>query len=383
MGYTVNNFGNMISDTWRMNAYVSAVKKHINKDTVVLDLGAGTGIFSLLACKFGAKKVYAIEPNTALNVGIVSARKNGFADRIEFFNKPSNEVQLKEKVDLIISDLRGVLPLLGNNIETIIDAKERFLKNQGTLIPASDNIYMAIVNSPKLYKDIVNKWDRNPYNFTLKDEKNICLNNFYPENFKYTKLISDKKLWTLIDYSKLERKDFSNKLEYRFFDKKTAHGFSVWFDSKLTPGVKLLNSPDMEGAKVYGRAFFPFLEPLSVNKGDKITIKFSANLVSNEYIWSWQTEKFQKNKKVPVKRFNQSTFFSIPISPELLLKRTQNYKTSLNESAKINLEVLKLFSNNKKIVDIAKTIRKKFPKKFNNIDDAISLVGDLSVKYSN
>lgn len=382
MGYTVNNFGKMISDTWRMDAYIAAVKRNITKNTVVLDLGAGTGIFSLLACKFGAKKVFAIEPNTALNVGIMSARKNGFADKIEFFNKPSNEVQLNEKVDLIISDLRGILPLLGNNIETIVDAKKRFLKKQGKLIPVSDNIYAAIVNSPKLYKDIINIWDNNQYQLSLKDEKNICLNSFYPENFKYSKLISDQKLWNIIDYSKLDNKDYSNKLEYNFSEKKTAHGFSVWFDSKLSPGVKLLNSPNVAGAKVYGRAFFPFLEPLSVNKGDKITIKLSANLVANEYIWSWQTEKYQKNIKEPLKKFNQSTFLSIPISPQLLLKRTQNYRTSLNESAMINLEVLKLFSNNKKVIDIAKTISKKFPNKFKNIDDAISLVGDLSIKYS-
>ena len=163
-----------------------------------------------------AKKVYAIEPNPAINIGVLSARRNGYSERIEFFNKSSKEVQLKEKVDLIISDLRGVLPLLGNNIETLIDARKRFLKKRGILIPGSDKIYVSIVNSPKLYKNIVDTWDKNTYNLNLKDGRYVCLNNFYPEDFKYSKLLSGQKLWYLIEYSNLTKKNFSNKLEFKF-----------------------------------------------------------------------------------------------------------------------------------------------------------------------
>jgi len=382
MAYSVRSYGSMFSDKWRMNAYISAIRNYINKNSVVLDLGAGTGIFSLLACKFGAKKVYAIEPNPAINIGVLSARRNGYSERIEFFNKPSKEVQLKEKVDLIISDLRGVLPLLGNNIETLIDARKRFLKKRGILIPGSDKIYVSIVNSPKLYKNIVDTWDKNTYNLNLKDGRYVCLNNFYPEDFKYSRLLSGRKLWNLIEYSNLTKKNFSNKLEFKFLKKNTAHGFSIWFDSELSPRVKLLNSPDVAGSKVYGRAFFPFLEPVKLDGGDRLTINLSANLVANEYIWSWKTELYKKYKKIPSTKFNQSTFFSNPISPEHFLKRTPDYKTSLNETAVINFEVLQMFSNNKKIFDIAKSIKKKYPEKFSDLNDAIALVGDLSINYS-
>ena len=320
------------------------LKKFINKDCVVLDLGAGTGIFSLLACKLGAKKVYAIEPNTAINLGIQSARKNGYSEKIEFFNKPSDEVKLNEKVDLIISDLRGILPLLGNNIEILVDARKRFLKRNGTLIPSSDKIYASIVNYPKQYESIVNTWDKNRYKFDLVEAKHICLNSIHGENFKRKKLISDRILWQKIDYLKIKQTNFSKKLEFKVLKNSTAHGISLWFDSELVPGVKLLNSPEVAGAKVYGRAFLPFLEPLKVNKGDRINVDLSAYLVSNEYVWNWNTEQINKFKKTPAKKFKQSTFLSNPLTPEYFIKRTQDYKTSLNEDAEFNLEVLNMFS---------------------------------------
>ena len=83
MAYSVNEYGNMIKDKWRMDAYIKAIKKTIKPNSVVLDLGAGTGFFSLLACELGAKKVYSIEPNPALKIGIDTAKNNGFSHKIE------------------------------------------------------------------------------------------------------------------------------------------------------------------------------------------------------------------------------------------------------------------------------------------------------------
>jgi len=382
MGYSVANYGSMFEDKWRMDAYISAIKKHINKETVVLDLGAGTGIFSLLACKYGAKKVYAIEPNTCISVGVKAARVNGFSDKIEFFNEPSEQVRLNERVDLIISDLRGILPLLGDNIGTLIDARKRFLKRDGIFIPHSDNIYAAVVNSPKLYKGIVNTWDRNRYKFDLEDSKKVCLNTFYNEDFKSTRLISNRKLWQTINYNEIKHKKFNNSLEFKLKEKSTAHGFSLWFDSVLVPGVKLINSPEVKGAKVYGRAFFPFLKPLDIEKGDRIKVDLSARLVSNEYVWTWNTEHFKKNAKRTYNSFKQSTFYATSLTPEYFLKRAKEYKTSLNDKGILDLEVLKMFSINKNISEIADRIFKKYPKRFKNLNEAIAFTGELSYKYS-
>lgn len=95
--YSVDAFGSMIADQVRMSAYVQALEKHVKPDSVVLDIGTGTGIFALLACRFGARKVYAIEPNEAIQVARELAAANGYADRIEFIEDLSTRVTLPER----------------------------------------------------------------------------------------------------------------------------------------------------------------------------------------------------------------------------------------------------------------------------------------------
>ena len=53
----------MLQDKIRINSYINAIKnnKIDFKNKVVADIGAGSGVLTILAIKFGAKKVYAIE----------------------------------------------------------------------------------------------------------------------------------------------------------------------------------------------------------------------------------------------------------------------------------------------------------------------------------
>lgn len=50
----------MLNDKARMEAYENAIIKFV-KDKIVVDVGAGTGVLSLLAAQGGAQHVYAIE----------------------------------------------------------------------------------------------------------------------------------------------------------------------------------------------------------------------------------------------------------------------------------------------------------------------------------
>ena len=66
--YSVADFGRMIDDDERMAAFRKALAATIDSESVVLDVGAGTGIMSLLACRYGAKRVYALEPYGAIQI---------------------------------------------------------------------------------------------------------------------------------------------------------------------------------------------------------------------------------------------------------------------------------------------------------------------------
>jgi protein arginine N-methyltransferase 1 len=101
----------MILDVPRMEAYVRALRAAISPGCVVADIGAGTGIFAMLACQARrARRVFAVDPNPAIDVARQIAAANGFADRIEFFEALSTRIELPERADVIVSDLRGILP---------------------------------------------------------------------------------------------------------------------------------------------------------------------------------------------------------------------------------------------------------------------------------
>lgn len=82
--YSIAGYGRMIADSVRMEAYSRALRQCIRPSSVVIDLGAGTGIFSLLTCQYGARRVYAIEQDDAISVARAHAAANGYADRIVF-----------------------------------------------------------------------------------------------------------------------------------------------------------------------------------------------------------------------------------------------------------------------------------------------------------
>src|SRR5215218_4713061 len=92
--YSVHFYGQMLADAPRMNAYAAALRHTVKSDSVVMDLGSGPGVFALLACKLGARRVYAVEPENVISLARETAAANGFADRIDFFEKLSTEISL-------------------------------------------------------------------------------------------------------------------------------------------------------------------------------------------------------------------------------------------------------------------------------------------------
>ena len=56
--YSLAAYGQMVSDKIRTDAYAQALQQLIKPGDVVVDIGTGPGILALLACRFGARRVY-------------------------------------------------------------------------------------------------------------------------------------------------------------------------------------------------------------------------------------------------------------------------------------------------------------------------------------
>jgi len=317
--YSLHFYGQMLADAPRMDAYGAALHQVIKPDSVVMDLGCGPGVFALLACKLGARRVYAVEPNNVMGLAREAAVANGFADRIEFFEKLSTEITLPEPATIIVSDLRGVLPFFEQNIQSIIDARTRLLARGGVLISRHDILWAAVVEAPEQYAELVNPW-QNQFDLDLSAGTRFITNNWRKTHIKPDQFLAEPVCWNTIDYYEVDDRDARGEISWRAARNGTAHGFAVWFDSELVDDIRFSNHPAAP-RMIYGQGFFPFSQPVEVSEGDRIELKLTAKFVQDNYVWRWDTD-FTDQERVKAS-FKQSTFYGAPLSTTQLRKSAQ------------------------------------------------------------
>lgn len=380
--YSISSYGSMIADSRRMDAYVKALRQAVKPDSVVLDIGTGTGIFAFLACQFGARKVYAIEPSDAIQVAKEIAKANGYTDKIEFIQKISIQVKLPELADVIISDLRGMQPLFQEHIPSIIDARKRFLAFQGILIPQRDILWAAVVEIPHLYDRIVDVWDRNSYQLDMTAARQIVINNWGKGWVTPAQILTVPQSWGVLDYTTIDSPDVQAEINWTVERSGTGHGVSIWFDAILAEGISFSTAPGMPEL-VYGNGFLPWLKPVFLEAGDKISVTLQINLVGDRYIWNWHTFILKDGDPTQVKaRFQQSTFLGTLLSPAELRKTSASYVPTLKEDGQIDMLILQLMNGGMSLGDIASQIMAKFPAIFPKWEDALTRVGVISKKYT-
>ena len=91
----------MMNDHPRNDFYKAALQRVVTSESVVLEIGAGSGLLSIIAASLGAKSVIAIEANHHLAaVAQEIVRRNGYEDRVRIINKMSTDVSMEEIEDL-------------------------------------------------------------------------------------------------------------------------------------------------------------------------------------------------------------------------------------------------------------------------------------------
>ncbi len=384
--YTIGDYGDMIADTVRMDPFVYALKANIRPDSIVLDIGTGTGIHALLACKFGARKVYAIEPNDAIHLASEVAQMNGFADRMEFFQDVSTHVNLPERADVIVSDIRGVLPLYGEHIPSIIDARQRHLAPGGVLIPKRDTVWVSLVEAHRVYGELTTPWD-SPYGLSMGKVRQIVVNDWSEEGtdtFSKSSLLMEPQIWTVLDYASIESPDVASSiLNQKATRDGTAHGLLLWFDGEIGDGIHIFNGPQADKvAKVYGCAFFPLLEPVSVTSGDSITLDIQADLIEGHYSWKWHTRILGGDNNQTVKAdFAQSTNLDSTLERAVFHQDILNFRPARSETGELDHFILGKMDGHHSIEQIAGQVLEKYPARFKTESEARLYINAMSLEY--
>jgi type I protein arginine methyltransferase len=378
--YNIHDYGEMVY-SGRIEPFAQALHALVTADSVVLDLGAGPGIMTLLACQAGARKVYAVEPDGVIQVARETVAANGFADRVAFIQAFSTAVTLPEKVDVIVWDLRGVLPFYCGSLTAVFDARDRFLKPGGVLIPARDTVWVSVVNAPAAHRRLVGPWE-DSFGLEYAAARRRAVNNWRRWQAAPDALLVTPKVWTTVDYGSQKNPNARGSVEWTIDDPCEAHGLCVWFDCEMAPGYVLSNAPGVEHS-VYQQAFFPWPETRQLEAGDEITVEIRADLVGEDYIWSWDTELRGPGSARPIKaRFQQSQFLSAPVSADWLRKSGASFVPAPNQEASIDRTILDLLFAGISLEEISRRVSDGFPERFPHWQKALTRVGDMSLRYS-
>lgn len=378
--YSLGGYGEMVADRVRVEAYAEALRRAVRPGSVVVDIGTGTGIFAVLACRLGAQHVYAIESDAIIQVAREIAAANKCAEKIEFIENVSTKVTLREQADVIVSDLRGVVPIFYGHIQAIADARRRFLAPHGALIPRRDTMYAAIVETPEIYSDIVNSWEHNVLGQDLSPARRRAVNNFRKVRLAPEQLMTKPRIMATLDYMAIENPDFRAALSSPVEREGTGHGIVVWFDAELADGVTFSNAPGAPEA-IYGSMLFPWTNPVPLRPGQIVGVKLEAKLMERDYLWRWSSQIDPVNGTGAAICFDQSEFGGAVFSPPKLHQTASNWAPRLSEEGRIRLRTLELMNGSATLQEISARLELEFPQHFDGGEKALAYVRTVSQEF--
>src|SRR5262245_43544698 len=152
MSLIVDSHRLYLSDRVRVDAYAAAIPRVVQPGDVVLDIGTGTGLLGILACRAGARRVYAIEAEGSVEVARAVAAANGAADRMVFVHGHSAHVTIPEPVNAVLADLLGHMGFEAGVFQVYEQAR-KWLAPGARVMPSRITIAAAPVEHADGFRD--------------------------------------------------------------------------------------------------------------------------------------------------------------------------------------------------------------------------------------
>lgn len=263
----------LIADRARNDAFHKALAQVIVRGkSVVADVGAGTGLLGLMAAKLGAREVFLYEAAEVAAVAGAVLKANR-AKNCHVIPCHSTEFDDPPKADVIVSETLGNYALEEDIVETLNDARQRFLKPGGVIVPARITQFVTPVVSDRVAREMA-AWDEVGYGIDLGVAKRMSLNNAYVRTLEPGELLdggASAKAWDIVDLRRTAKANRKGEADWKLAKPATVHGFAVWWTADLVEGVTLSTAPGAAPTH-WEQLYFPLLRPLSGKAGETVTI---------------------------------------------------------------------------------------------------------------
>ncbi|XP_042776770.1 protein arginine N-methyltransferase 7 isoform X11 [Panthera leo] len=159
-----SSYADMLHDKDRNIKYYQGIRAAVNRvkdrgqKALVLDIGTGTGLLSMMAVTAGADYCYAIEvfkPMADAAVKIVE--KNGFSDKIKIINKHSTEVTMGPdgdmpcRANILITELFDTELIGEGALPSYEHAHRHLVQENCEAVPHRATVYAQLVESRRMW----------------------------------------------------------------------------------------------------------------------------------------------------------------------------------------------------------------------------------------
>jgi len=203
----------MLKDEVRTLTYRNSMchNKHLFRGKTVLDIGCGTGILSMFAAKAGAARVIGIECSNIAQHAETIIKTNKLDDVVTIVKGKVEEVVLPdgiEKVDIIISEWMGYCLFYESMLETVLYARDKWLKPDGMLFPDKCSLYITAIEDRQYKDDKIHWWD-DVYGFDMSCLRQVAIREPLVDVVDQKMVVTNHCLLLEVDLNTLRKEDLS------------------------------------------------------------------------------------------------------------------------------------------------------------------------------
>ena len=364
-----------LSDQSRIAAYESALKNVINKNDTVIDLGAGTGIWGLIACRHGAKKIYSIEQTSLANLTKKVAMDNDFGDRVILINDHSKNIELPELADVVCCDQIGRFGFEAGIFSYFADAANRLAKQDARFVPNFIEFFAAPAHIKERAQN-VSFWNQPIHRFDFSALSTIATNSGYPVKLQPSDLIGGSGMLARRKTTCADA--FSGKTSLVIEKNSMMSGLGCWFKAELADNIYVSNSPLDPNRIGRKNVFLPIDRTVEVLKGDHIDV--FMHFIPNETLLSWIVHIKREGRVVF--QSSHSTFCGMFVSEKDMKKAHPDFSPQLTTRGLAQKSVLELCDGEVSLVNIEKKLQELYPNLFQTQSEASCFVAEVVTRYA-
>lgn len=349
------HFG-FLSDAVKQRRYGEAIAAVVREDDVVLDLGCGSGVLGLACLRAGARFVYCIDETPFIEVARRTLVDAGYGSRASFHRARTQHVALPERVDLAVCDHVGHFGFDYGILGMLFDAKQRFLKPGGTIIPAELRLSVAAVESADC-RALVGDWrsDRVPSDYHWVGD--LAAEAKHSVSLKGDDLLTDPVEFATILPGTESRPFFSWTVELMATRDGSLDGIAGWFDCRLAADVWMSNSPQSPERLKRAQAFLPMTTPVFVTAGAPIRVTVMVR--PGDHLLGWVVELPASGQ-----RFVHSTWNGLLLDRDDMVRANPARIATLNQRGRARQIVLGYCDGTRSVQAVEQLVLQEHPELF-------------------